>query len=79
MSMNLVFITVPGNYMVEFPYQTSTDVTRAVLKAATIEDKLDILRKDIQSFSDGDIEWESDILSEIESGLRDKTLKLIEI
>jgi hypothetical protein len=79
MSMNLVFITVPGNYMVEFPYQTSTNVTRAVLKATTIEDKLDILRKDIQSFSDGDTEWESDILFDIESSLRDETLDLIEI
>lgn len=74
MSMNLSFKVKGGGY-VDFPYQTRTTVSYAVLAATTVEEKLQILREDL-SQSDNE-EWQQDTLRAIEALLTNPNLKLI--
>jgi hypothetical protein len=46
MSMNLCFDVVGGGH-VEFPYQTSTDLTYAVLDAKTVPEQLLLINADL--------------------------------
>ena len=51
MSMNLCFLTkTKRKHRVEFPYQTSTNITYAVLRAKTNEERFKILKDDMESF-----------------------------
>lgn len=70
MSMNLCFKTIKGSHFVDFPYQTRTSTSYAVVKAETIEEKMAILRKD-------DPQLPERVFRECERMLNDKTLKLI--
>lgn len=45
MSMNLVFFVKGGEGMVDFPFQTPTDLTHAVLKEKDDSKRLALLRK----------------------------------
>lgn len=71
MSMNLCFTTKEGNHHIEFPYQTSTDVTYDVLALKTNEERLKYLYKDIDRFNGG-----ASLKSEVKAMLYDKTLEL---
>jgi hypothetical protein len=48
MSMNLCFDVVGGGH-VEFPYQTSTKLTYAVLEAKTTDERLQLILNDLTS------------------------------
>lgn len=84
MSMNLTFITTQGNHFVEFPYQTTTDITKAVLKATTKEKQLAILKDDLWLFvNDKDnpeqVEFWAETCKDIKMMLYNPTLRLTEI
>lgn len=70
MSMNLHFETRKGGHIIDFPYQTRTDTSYAVLKAETIEEKMSILRND-------DSQLPERVFRECERMLKDKSLRLI--
>lgn len=53
MSMNLVFRD--GRAISEFPYQTSTELSNAVMKAGTNEEKLKLIKADLEQYSNGKI------------------------
>ena len=55
MSMNLVFRCIDGSGYVDFPWQTRTDVTYAVLNATTDNEKLKILKDSIS-------DWDADLI-----------------
>lgn len=50
MSMNLVGRI--KNHYIDFPYQTPSEVTRAVMKASTREEKLKIIKTDLDRWKD---------------------------
>ena len=81
MSMNLAFKTVQGNYIIDFPYQTPTDITRAVLAARTTTEQLKFIKEDLLSRVDendsDDVNWYNDLVQEVEDKLTDETLILI--
>lgn len=58
MSMNLCFEIKDssGDTHVAFPWQTSTEITYAVLNAETNEERLEILRESISSWEESLIE-----------------------
>lgn len=68
MSMNLIF-TKPCGCHEEFPYQTSTSLTYAVLGAHTREEQLELIRKDLESH--GWDEWSEHVFDEIKEMLND--------
>lgn len=74
MSMNLVFITKEGRHLVDFPYQTSTDLTYAVFEKSAVEDQILLIAKDLEQLDDD--EYKRQLLIHIEEMLRDKTLEL---
>ena len=80
MSMNLCFYTKTGKEHVEFPYQTSTKLTRKVLAEKSIEKKLDLIKEDLIDKYDMEDRIEKDLfnerISEIEDLLRDDNLEL---
>ena len=47
MSMNLIF-AVEGGGIVDFPFQTSTDLTYAVLNAKTKEEQVALVEKEMR-------------------------------
>ena len=59
-----------GNHFVDFPYQTRTSTSYAVMKAETIEEKMSILRSD-------DPQLPERVFSDCERMLNDETLQLI--
>ncbi len=68
MSMNLCFMS--GKYFIEFPYQTSTNTTYAVLNASSLEERIDLIRKELE-------ECESlELLPECIEMMTDKSLVL---
>ena len=69
MSMNLCFQTRKGGHFVDFPYQTRTTTSYAVLNAETIEEKMAILRKD-------DRQLPERVFRECERMLKDKSFRL---
>lgn len=81
MSMNLAFITVQGNHIIEFPYQTSTEISKKVMAASTAEDRMHIITDNVYSMIDEyDVDnqrWANNLLNLVESNLRDQTLELI--
>ena len=48
MSMNLIFDVKGGAGMVDFPFQTSTDLTYAVLKEPDNDKRLALIRKELK-------------------------------
>jgi hypothetical protein len=75
MSMNLEFRTVQGNHRVPFPFQTSTDLTYAVMNAESVEQQIALIECDVIAWS-----WDqvsiNRLIDDCERLLRDPTLKL---
>lgn len=79
MSMNLCFNPVGGTAHIEFPYQTRTEVTYAVIAAPTLEEKIEIIRKDLYSHINDDVEnreWIEQLFVQCEEMMRDSTIEL---
>ena len=81
MSMNLAFITVQGNHIIEFPYQTSTKISKKVMAESTVEDRMQIITDNIYSMiNENDVDdqrWANNLLDTVENNLKDQTLELI--
>jgi hypothetical protein len=81
MSMSLAFKVREGGYLIEFPYQTSTDVSRKVLKEPIPSKRLHIIKEDllaqIDEYDGDDVAWYNEIVNEVQGMLNDKKLKLI--
>lgn len=75
MSMNLYFKVrgAPTFVKVDFPWQTPTKVTHAVINASTLEERLKILRESISYWEDDMIERK---IKEAEQLLTSDTLEL---
>ena len=71
MSMNLYFETKAGGYVIDFPFQTNTNCTYAVLAAKSVEEQMKILREHYGDCID------NSTFIECEYMLRDSALKLI--
>ena len=65
MSMNLCFRD--GRAFADFPYQTSTKLSYAVMSASTREEKLKLIKADIERYGKEVYYW----YEEIESMLKD--------
>ena len=82
MSMNLCFDTKIGNHHVEFPYQTSTKLTHAVLKEKDLEKQIQLVEDDIKTMYDpktidhDDLEYYNNMFLECKEYMRDKTLEI---
>ena len=80
MSTNLHFIDNNFNY-VDFPYQTTTKVTRAVLAAGSRSLRMKIIRRDLISRNIDSpsrmCRWGKRKYREVKAMLRNKDLKLI--
>ena len=75
MSMNLCFDVKGGSGIVDFPFQTPTNLTFKVLKASTKEDRLLILKEQmlVWEWSKEDVE---NTLTEIEALFNNPNLEL---
>ena len=75
MSINLCFRVKGASLFVrvDFPWQTSTKVTYAVIEASTLEDKLKILRDSISYWEDNIIKRK---MEEVEQLLTSDVLEL---
>jgi hypothetical protein len=70
--MNLCFLTkTKRKQHVEFPYQTSTNITYDVLNAKTIKERFEILKKDMESF-----EADQYLIDDVYEMLNDNELEL---
>lgn len=81
MSMNLAFVTVQGNHIIEFPYQTSTEISKKVMAESTVEDRMQIITADVYSmineYDVDDQRWANNLLELVEKNLKDQTIVLI--
>lgn len=75
MSMNLCFDVKGGAGMVDFPYQTSTELTYAVLNEKDDDKRLALIRKDIESWGRSKEEIER-IMGEVEALMKSPNLEL---
>lgn len=80
MSMNLAFVTIQGNHIIEFPYQTTTKISKKVMAESTVEDRMKIIADDVYSMIDvydvDDREWANRLLETVKKNLEDQTLRL---
>lgn len=80
MSMNLAFVTIQGNHIMEFPYQTSTEISKKVMAESTVEDRMQIITDDIYSMiNEHDVDdqrWADKLIETIRKSLEDQTLRL---
>jgi len=80
MSMNLIFVTIQGNHIIEFPYQTSSKISKEVMAESTIKGRMQIIADDIYSmineYDVDDQRWANRLLETVEKNLKDQTLKL---
>ncbi len=78
MSMNLCFTTKIGVHHVDFPFQTSTDLTYAVLKAKDEEARMKLIKDEVMNFVAGGLDKEhgDDIIERVRELMRDKSLVL---
>lgn len=74
MSMNLAFTTRDGHF-VEFPFQTPTDLSYAVINLRTTEAKLELIENQIRKWG-WDEEEISEMMSEVRIMMTDPTLEL---
>lgn len=79
--MNLCFKVREGGYFIEFPYQTSTDVSRRVLAESIPSKRLYIIKEDllaqIDEYDSDDVAWYNELVNEVQRMLNDKRLELI--
>ena len=82
MSMNLCFDVVGGAGMVEFPWQTSTNLTYEILAMPSKEEQLKALKKYIQKemylYEEGSERerWQEQTYAEVEALMTSPNLKL---
>lgn len=76
MSMNLIFQTKNGEHFEEFPFQTPTNMTYAVLAEKTKEKQLDIIKSYTFSLFNDDTEFAEMVLEEIQVLMNDDKLEL---
>ena len=74
MSMNLVFLDTGGGIL-DFPYQTRTELSYAVLDADSEEEQLQLIREDVKRFREPGEDVER-MMSKIRKLLRDPGLTL---
>lgn len=78
MSMNLCFETINGKHWVDFPFQTPTGLSYAVLNAKTNSERFDLIENELKKWK-----WKpseiSEMMYKIKTLMEDKTLKLIVI
>jgi hypothetical protein len=72
--MNLAFTTRDGHF-VEFPFQTPTDLSYAVINLRTTEAKLELIENQIRKWG-WDEEEISEMMSEVRIMMTDPTLEL---
>lgn len=76
MSYNLAF--KKGNKLIDFPFQSSTKLTKAVLAATYIEDRLQLIEQQLELYG-----WEEEEISKvidfIQDNLKDETITLVGI
>jgi len=60
--MNLYFSARRGPAFLDFPYQTQTEISYAVMAATTIEERMEIIRKDLEGRREG---WSNELVDEI--------------
>jgi hypothetical protein len=75
MSMNLCFDVVGGGHA-EFPYQTSTKLTYAVLEAKTADERLQLILNDLISRDFDEYEVYGDLKQEVSILLNNPNLIL---
>lgn len=77
MSMNLCFNTKAGNHFIDFPYQTPTTLTDAVLAAKTLEEKIELIRQNLNSHrTPGNTVDIDELFKKCEAMMRDTSLEL---
>ena len=81
MSLNLVFFNKQTSDVIEFPYQTPTDVTTQVFDAKTTKERIALIKKDVYDnmvdIDDVDsIEYADTLILEIKNKLRDPNIIL---
>lgn len=80
MSMNLIFVTIQGNHIIEFPYQTSTEISKKVMAESIVENRMQIITDDVYSMINehdvDDQEWANNLFEAVEKNFRDQTLRL---
>jgi hypothetical protein len=75
MSMNLAFTTRDGHF-VDFPFQTPTDLSYAVIDLPTTEAKLELIENQIRKWDCWDEEQINSIMTEVRIMMTDPTLIL---
>lgn len=81
MSMNLAFEDRKHN-IIDFPYQTRTEVSREILMAKTTTQQMLIIAKDIKNYGGNDKwdqEWRDESLKIINDYLNDPNYRLVMI
>ena len=74
MSMNLIFEVKGCNACVDFPYQTRTSLTYEVLRAESLERRLELLAADMADWEDR--EWAEQKYAEIKDLMESPNLEL---
>jgi len=73
MSMNLMFIA--AGEQVDFPYQTSTELTFEVLACASVHQQLQLIREDVESKGWG-VEEAREMVRRVEDMMTNPELEL---
>ena len=76
MSMNLIFEVVGVDACVDFPFQTSTNLTYAVLKEPNLEKRLKLVKSDIDTWIGWSKKEKADMYKKCEKLMRSPKLKL---
>ena len=76
MSMNLAFETVSGRHLVNFPFQTSTDLSFKVYRATTNQQRIQLIEEQVKAWK-----WEKRdidrVMREVKELFNDPTLRLV--
>lgn len=75
MSLNLCFDVVGGAGMVEFPFQTTTALTRKVINEPDREERIAILSEYVRSTFE-DQGWAEEVIAEIRALMSNPNLRL---
>jgi hypothetical protein len=74
--MNLAFETVQGRYLVNFPFQTSTDLSFKVYRATTNQQRIQLIEEQVKAWK-----WEKRdidrVMREVKELFNDPTLRLV--
>ena len=76
MSMNLYFRVKDGSGMIDFPFQTPTELTYAVMEAETTQDRLALIKQYLERFEENTPEEIAETLEILEFRMNSKHLDL---